>query len=85
METSLHRFDYKEHEDATASFKEELGKRAFRVVYKGTLSSGFDVTVKKLHVVGPEMVKEFENEASSSVNGILRRLSKLHAPLRVLE
>ncbi|XP_043691473.1 G-type lectin S-receptor-like serine/threonine-protein kinase LECRK2, partial [Telopea speciosissima] len=65
FETNLHSFTYKDLEDATDGFKEELGRGAFGVVYKGVL--GLDsklVAVKKLDKVVQEGDKEFKTELS---------------------
>ncbi|XP_043693350.1 G-type lectin S-receptor-like serine/threonine-protein kinase LECRK2 [Telopea speciosissima] len=63
FETNLHSFTYKDLEEATDGFKEELGRGAFGVVYKGVL--GLDsklVAVKKLDKVVQEGDKEFKTE-----------------------
>lgn len=47
---NLHCFSYKELEDVTHGFKDELGRGAFGTVYKGFLEMGSDnlVPVKRL-------------------------------------
>ncbi|XP_042514326.1 G-type lectin S-receptor-like serine/threonine-protein kinase LECRK2 [Macadamia integrifolia] len=65
VETNLHSFTYKDLEEATDGFKEELGRGAFGVVYKGVL--GLDsklVAVKKLDKLVQEGDKEFKTELS---------------------
>ncbi|POO01302.1 S-receptor-like serine/threonine-protein kinase [Trema orientale] len=59
-------FAYEELDQATDGFKEELGRGAFGVVYKGTLQMGSAViiAVKKLNFVLPETEKEFRNEVN---------------------
>ncbi|KAK6925598.1 Protein kinase domain [Dillenia turbinata] len=63
---NLQRFTYKEMEEATNGFKEEIGKGAFATVYKGSIQ--FEnkslVAVKKLEKV-VETDKEFKNEVSA--------------------
>ncbi|KAJ0084579.1 hypothetical protein Patl1_29853 [Pistacia atlantica] len=51
--TNLRRFTYEELEEATDGFKEELGKGAFGIVYKGLIqmSSVTPVAVKKLNTL----------------------------------
>ncbi|GLU23651.1 hypothetical protein SLE2022_396410 [Rubroshorea leprosula] len=61
IETNLRCFTYKELEDATKGFKEELGKGAFGTVYKGELSRNY-VAVKKLEKVFQCGKKEFKTE-----------------------
>ncbi|XP_062083919.1 G-type lectin S-receptor-like serine/threonine-protein kinase RLK1 [Humulus lupulus] len=65
-ESNLRCFPYKELEEATNGFEEELGRGAFGIVYKGTLqtSSGVVIAVKKLHFVAQETEKEFRNEVN---------------------
>ncbi|XP_042478234.1 G-type lectin S-receptor-like serine/threonine-protein kinase LECRK3 isoform X2 [Macadamia integrifolia] len=63
-ETNLRSFTYKELEEATNGFKEELGKGAFGIVYKGLYPLGSKnlVAVKRLHKVVQEAEKEFKTE-----------------------
>ncbi|GLU23653.1 hypothetical protein SLE2022_396420 [Rubroshorea leprosula] len=63
IETNLRCFTYKELEDATKGFKEELGKGAFGTVYKGELSRNY-VAVKKLEKVFQDGEKEFKTEVN---------------------
>ncbi|KAF8396081.1 hypothetical protein HHK36_017693 [Tetracentron sinense] len=66
LETNLQSFTYKDLEEATDGFKEELGRGAFGIVYKGLLPSGFrnHVAVKKLDKMVQEGEKEFKTEVS---------------------
>ncbi|XP_042513927.1 G-type lectin S-receptor-like serine/threonine-protein kinase LECRK2 [Macadamia integrifolia] len=65
LETNLHSFTYKDLEEATDRFKEELGRGAFGVVYKGVLGLESKlVAVKKLDKVQQEGDKEFKTELS---------------------
>ncbi|XP_057509621.1 G-type lectin S-receptor-like serine/threonine-protein kinase LECRK3 [Actinidia eriantha] len=64
-ETNLRCFTYKELVEATGGFKEELGRGAFGIVYKGviqTSGSGNAVAVKKLDGVIQNREKEFRTE-----------------------
>ncbi|KAJ4953557.1 hypothetical protein NE237_030389 [Protea cynaroides] len=65
-ETNLRSFTYKELEEATNGFKEELGKGAFGIVYKGHFPLGSQnlVAVKRLDKVVQEGEKEFKTEVS---------------------
>ncbi|XP_042478231.1 G-type lectin S-receptor-like serine/threonine-protein kinase LECRK2 [Macadamia integrifolia] len=65
-ETNLRSFTYKELEEATNGFKEELGKGAFGIVYKGLypLGSRNLVAVKRLDKVVQEGEKEFKTEVN---------------------
>ncbi|KAL6125144.1 hypothetical protein ACLB2K_073204 [Fragaria x ananassa] len=68
MEANLRAFTYKELEDATDGFREELGRGAFGTVYKGvvsSLSSTNYVAIKKLDKVEQQGEKEFKTEASA--------------------
>jgi serine/threonine protein kinase len=68
VEMNLRSFTYKELEEATNGFNEELGRGAFGIVYKGAIKMGSDsdvlVAVKKLHIVAPERDKEFKAEVN---------------------
>ncbi|KAA8549591.1 hypothetical protein F0562_001391 [Nyssa sinensis] len=68
VDTNLHCFTYKELAEATNGFKEELGKGAFGIVYKGEINTGSGnfVAVKKLD----RMVQEGEKEFKAEVNVI---------------
>uniref|UniRef100_A0A0C9RJ83 Receptor-like serine/threonine-protein kinase n=1 Tax=Wollemia nobilis TaxID=56998 RepID=A0A0C9RJ83_9CONI len=57
-------FSYEELSTATGAFKHELGRGAFGEVYKGTLSDGRAVVVKKLKRAQQEGEKEFRTEIS---------------------
>ncbi|XP_042477765.1 G-type lectin S-receptor-like serine/threonine-protein kinase LECRK3 [Macadamia integrifolia] len=63
-ETNLRSFTYKELEEAANGFKEELGRGAFGIVYKGIfpIGSGNLVAVKRLDKVVQEGEKEFKTE-----------------------
>ncbi|MBA0850001.1 hypothetical protein Goshw_023881 [Gossypium schwendimanii] len=64
LETNMRSFTYKELEQATNGFKEELGSGAFGTVYKGELSPSYGnyVAVKKLGKVVQEGEREFKTE-----------------------
>ncbi|KAK1287088.1 G-type lectin S-receptor-like serine/threonine-protein kinase RLK1 [Acorus calamus] len=64
LEVNLRSFTCKELEEATDKFKEELGRGAFGIVYKGVLNSSpaIQVALKKLDKMEEELQKEFENE-----------------------
>ncbi|GMN26577.1 hypothetical protein TIFTF001_001351 [Ficus carica] len=64
---NLRCFTYKELEAATDGFKEELGRGAFGIVYKGIIqtSSSVVVAVKKLNFMARESEKEFRNEVNA--------------------
>ncbi|XP_017980173.1 PREDICTED: G-type lectin S-receptor-like serine/threonine-protein kinase LECRK4 [Theobroma cacao] len=64
LETNLRSFTYKDLEQATNRFKEELGRGAFGTVCKGELPSSFGncVTVKKLDKFVQEGEREFKTE-----------------------
>ncbi|GLT59377.1 hypothetical protein SLA2020_321980 [Shorea laevis] len=76
IETNLRCFTYKELEDATKGFKEELGKGAFGTVYKGELSRNY-VAVKKLEKVIQEWEKEFKTEVNAIGHTYHRNLVRL--------
>ncbi|GAY49922.1 hypothetical protein CUMW_122780 [Citrus unshiu] len=66
IETNLRCFSYKELEEATDNFEEEVGRGSFGIVYKGviqtTRTSTTAVAVKKLDRVFQDGEKEFKNE-----------------------
>ncbi|GFP94412.1 g-type lectin s-receptor-like serine/threonine-protein kinase rlk1 [Phtheirospermum japonicum] len=65
--TSLRFFSYKELVQATDGFKEEVGRGAFGIVYKGVVSIGGEhvVAVKKLdRVAQDDTEKEFRTEVN---------------------
>ncbi|XP_044479781.1 G-type lectin S-receptor-like serine/threonine-protein kinase LECRK3 [Mangifera indica] len=66
VETNLRCFTYKELEEATDGFKEELGKGAFGIVYKGLIQMRYvtPVAVKKLNSLGTDAEKEFKTEVN---------------------
>ncbi|KAJ7957413.1 Receptor-like protein kinase [Quillaja saponaria] len=66
-DTNLHCFTYEELEKATNGFKEELGRGAFGIVYKGAInmSSTALMAVKRLTtIVQVDGDKEFKNEVN---------------------
>ncbi|XP_021686637.2 G-type lectin S-receptor-like serine/threonine-protein kinase LECRK3 [Hevea brasiliensis] len=68
LETNQRTFTYRDLEEATDGFKEELGRGAFGTVYKGVLissSSKTYVAVKKLDRMVQEGEKEFKTEVSA--------------------
>ncbi|KAK9068667.1 hypothetical protein SSX86_012782 [Deinandra increscens subsp. villosa] len=67
VNTNLSHFTYHELVEATNVFKEELGKGAFGIVYKGVIGENV-VAVKKLDKVFDDGEKEFQSE----VNAIAR-------------
>ncbi|KAL8262951.1 hypothetical protein R6Q59_024300 [Mikania micrantha] len=64
VETNLHRFTYQELVKATNGFKDELGKGAFGIVYKGVIGTKI-VAVKRLEGVLQDGQKEFKNEVNT--------------------
>ncbi|RZC68432.1 hypothetical protein C5167_031671 [Papaver somniferum] len=68
LRSSLRSFTYLELEEATDGFKQELGRGAFGIVYKGSIeeigSTEF-IAVKKLDKVFGEGEKEFKTEVSA--------------------
>ncbi|CAI9778593.1 unnamed protein product [Fraxinus pennsylvanica] len=63
---NLQCFTYKELAQATDGFKEELGRGAFGIVYKGVMPMGSITTiaVKKLDRVAQDTEKEFRTEVN---------------------
>ncbi|KAG6682925.1 hypothetical protein I3842_13G166800 [Carya illinoinensis] len=66
VQLNLRCFTYKELEEATDGFKEELGKGSFGVVYKGTIRMGSSVhvAVKKLNNSFQDSEREFRTEVN---------------------
>lgn len=65
MGINIRSFTYKELEEATDGFKEELGRGSFGIVYKGAIATGDSkngVAVKKLDRSFQESDKEFKTE-----------------------
>ncbi|WMV06894.1 hypothetical protein MTR67_000279 [Solanum verrucosum] len=67
-DSMCHSFTYKELVEATKDFKEELGRGAFGIVYKGVMPIGSRnvVAIKKLDRVAHEAEKEFITEYMSN-------------------
>ncbi|XP_028069199.1 G-type lectin S-receptor-like serine/threonine-protein kinase LECRK3 [Camellia sinensis] len=76
VETNLRCFAYKELVETTNGFKEELGSRAFGIVYKGAIQmcSRVVVAVKKLDREVQEKQKEFKTEVNISDFGSAKLL-----------
>ena len=66
VEINLRCFTYQELVEATDGFKEELGKGAFGVVYKGAIEMGSSVlvVVKKLNSSFQDYEREFKTEVN---------------------
>ncbi|KAI6685921.1 hypothetical protein NL676_031834 [Syzygium grande] len=64
VETNLRYFTYQELFQATDGFKEELGRGAFGIVYKGAISNDVAVAVKKLTSMMQDKEKEFRTEVN---------------------
>eukprot|EP01018_Ginkgo_biloba_P033208 Gb_05527 [translate_table: standard] len=60
----LQSFTYKQIEGTTGGFKEQLGMGAFGKVYKGLLSDGRPIAVKKLEKLVEDGEKEFRTEVA---------------------
>jgi hypothetical protein len=63
LEMNLRCLTYKELQEATDGFKEELGRGAFGIVYKGAIKMGSNVlhvVVKKLNSAAQEKEMEFK-------------------------
>ncbi|PWA39776.1 bulb-type lectin domain-containing protein [Artemisia annua] len=63
VETNVIRFKYNELVQATNRFKEELGKGAFGIVYKGVIGT-YTVAVKKLDRIVQDSDREFRTEVN---------------------
>ncbi|KAK6164238.1 hypothetical protein DH2020_001102 [Rehmannia glutinosa] len=63
---NLRCFTYRELEQATNGFKEEVGRGAFGIVYKGEVQNGSKriIAVKKLDRVAQDSEKEFRTEVN---------------------
>ncbi|KAL4387662.1 hypothetical protein GQ457_09G004650 [Hibiscus cannabinus] len=81
IQSSLRYFNYKELEEATNGFKEELGRGSFGIVYKGIIKTCSEdptqVAVKKLDRVVQDTDKEFRTEVSVIAQTHHRNLVKL--------
>ncbi|XP_020109900.1 G-type lectin S-receptor-like serine/threonine-protein kinase LECRK2 [Ananas comosus] len=78
--SNLRVFTYKELEEATDNFREELGSGGFGIVYKGALAAGFHmaIAVKKLdRAAAKESEQEFTNEVRSIAQTHHKNLVKL--------
>ncbi|KAI3738752.1 hypothetical protein L2E82_28880 [Cichorium intybus] len=64
IENNLPHFTYQELDKATNGFKDELGKGAFGIVYKGVIGKTM-VAVKKLNRLVQDGEKEFKTEVDS--------------------
>nr|GMD16409.1 G-type lectin S-receptor-like serine/threonine-protein kinase RLK1 [Ipomoea batatas] len=66
VQSNLHCFSYNELAEATNGFREEIGRGASAIVYKGEipLGSGNIVAVKKLDRVAHDSEKEFKAEVN---------------------
>ena len=64
LDMNLRSFTYKDLEEATSGFKEELGRGSFGTVYKGVIVSSYShyVVVKKLDKMITEGEREFKTE-----------------------
>ncbi|XWS08206.1 hypothetical protein CRYUN_Cryun41cG0059900 [Craigia yunnanensis] len=81
IQSSLRYFDYKELEEATDGFKDELGRGSFGIVYKGVIKTNsqdpIGVAVKKLDRVVQDRDKEFRTEVSVIAQKHHKNLVKL--------
>ncbi|XVF13446.1 hypothetical protein REPUB_Repub08aG0208600 [Reevesia pubescens] len=71
FDTNLRHFSYKELEEATDQFQEEIGRGSFGIVYKGVLKSNSrnHVAVKKLDKLAQEREREMEFKTEVSAIG----------------
>nr|GLL31693.1 G-type lectin S-receptor-like serine/threonine-protein kinase LECRK3 [Ipomoea trifida] len=65
--SNLLSFSYKELEEATEGFKQELGRGSFGIVYKGSIQMDSEtiIAVKKLDSVVHDADKEFQTEVTA--------------------
>ncbi|GAA0143509.1 hypothetical protein LIER_04177 [Lithospermum erythrorhizon] len=63
-DVNLRCFTFIELDKATNGFKEELGRGAFGVVFKGVIPFGFTLAVKKLDSVAKDTEREFRTEVN---------------------
>ncbi|XVF47472.1 hypothetical protein PTKIN_Ptkin03bG0111300 [Pterospermum kingtungense] len=81
IRSSLRFFSYRELEEATGGFKDELGRGSFGIVYKGVIETDSkdptEVAVKKLDRVIQETDKEFRTEVSVIAQKHHKNLVKL--------
>ncbi|WCJ25822.1 G-type lectin S-receptor-like serine/threonine-protein kinase LECRK3 [Euphorbia peplus] len=79
-ETNLHMFSYKELEEATNDFREEIGRGSSAIVYKGILKFDSDnvVAVKKLDKLAQSSEKEFKTEMKVIGKTSHKNLVRLH-------
>ncbi|OAY66283.1 G-type lectin S-receptor-like serine/threonine-protein kinase RLK1 [Ananas comosus] len=80
LRSNLRVFTYKELEEATDNFREELGSGGFGIVYKGALAAEFHmaIAVKKLdRAAAKESEQEFTNEVRSIAQTHHKNLVKL--------
>lgn len=64
-DVALRPFMYHELEKATNGFRDEVGKGAFGTVFKGAISNGKTVAIKRLEKMMAEGEWEFQNEMKS--------------------
>ncbi|KAJ9559387.1 hypothetical protein OSB04_014001 [Centaurea solstitialis] len=76
VETNLPHFTYQELVEATNGFRDELGRGAFGIVYKGVIGANV-VAVKKLDRVVQDGEKEFQTEVNAIAKTHHKNLVKL--------
>nr|GMD16411.1 G-type lectin S-receptor-like serine/threonine-protein kinase RLK1 [Ipomoea batatas] len=79
VQSNLHCFSYNELAKATNGFREEIGRGASAIVYKGEipLGSGNIVAVKKLDRVAHDSEKEFKAEEDPSLRPTMRKVNQM--------
>ncbi|KAH9316567.1 hypothetical protein KI387_025194, partial [Taxus chinensis] len=82
LELAPRRFTYSELEVATKGFKELLGSGGFGRVYRGVLSGGQEVAVKRVAHDSKQGLREFAAEISTIGRLRHRNLVKLHGYCR---